>query len=107
MTVATTVCPDGEHTYYRTERHEYCDSCGLDWDDVRYCHAPVRGSFGARCGLDKGHRGHHSCVARYCDGCGRMRRASQIHANDDNGQFCWWCCTRWEREHLDSLWLEP
>jgi len=54
------------------------------------CGHPVRGYPGEVCGLDAGHRGHHSCVTAYCEE-GHRVRASQIAGHlDEVGAFCWW-----------------
>jgi hypothetical protein len=48
------------------------------------------------CLLDKGHRGRHSCVTFYCDGCGKKRRGNPHQsALDPDGvpdaDFCFMC----------------
>lgn len=49
------------------------------------------------CLMDIGHRGRHTTVTFYCDGCGKTCRGQVYrYAYDSNGDpdvaFCWFCC---------------
>lgn len=58
------------------------------------CVHPVRGADKATgpvlCLLDKDHRGHHSSVVYWCDGCGKARRG-RPHAENEHVQLCFMC----------------
>lgn len=51
------------------------------------------------CKMDEGHRGRHTTVAFYCDGCGKMRRGQPVAADADVAIcfFCMYVDTRKER----------
>lgn len=56
------------------------------------------------CLLDKGHKGRHSTVVFYCDGCGKARRGAPTqYGYDGNGEidvsFCFMCT------HVATKWL--
>lgn len=47
------------------------------------------------CTLDVGHRGRHSTVSFYCDGCHKTRRGEPTIEDRDQGiAFCWMCVNR-------------
>lgn len=44
------------------------------------------------CTMDAGHRGRHSTVTFFCDGCGLTRRGQPYRTDNEAGvQFCWMC----------------
>lgn len=49
------------------------------------------------CQMDEGHRGRHTTVAFYCDGCGKARRSQPVaHARNPwdgtaEASFCFMC----------------
>lgn len=43
-----------------------------------------------QCAMDDGHRGRHTTVAFFCDGCGKMRRGSPV-AQDEHVTICFMC----------------
>jgi hypothetical protein len=50
------------------------------------------------CRMDPDHKGRHTTVAYYCDGCGQMRRSHPVaHYYDINGDIdaslCFMCVT--------------
>lgn len=45
------------------------------------------------CTLDYGHRGRHTTVSFYCDGCHKTRRGQPAQRHED-AVFCWMCVNR-------------
>lgn len=76
-----------------TVRVYACRRCG-DLYDRRYCEQPMRTG---ECVLDLNHRGRHTTVGFYCDGCGTMRRGQpETQARNPwdgvpEASFCFMC----------------
>lgn len=70
------------------------------------CLHKVRGST-TPCRLNFGHGGSHSAHTFCCDGCGRMRRMSQITArHEEAGWFCFLCVTEGNERSQRMMWEE-
>lgn len=66
-----------------TEKH-YEDTTGRCWT-----HDITHHGF---CLMDEGHKGRHSTVVFYCDGCGRTFRGEPTSSDNDAGvAFCFLC----------------
>lgn len=78
--------------YVETKKDKFIDSDGYRvWlaDPETTCLEKMRDGL---CLLDKGHRGRHSTVVFYCDGCSKARRSYPASQDNVSGvAFCFLC----------------